>query len=68
MKKGVGVEEREERGGEVATKWVGLVGPVEAVGPTGVPGEAVLGGAVVPQDLRELLITIIVIVMIKING
>lgn len=49
-----GVEEREERGGEVAAKWVGLVGPVEPMRASGVPGEVVLGLVVVLEDLRQL--------------
>lgn len=48
-------EEREERGGGVAAKWVGLVRPVEAAGASGVAGEGVLGPVVVREDQREAL-------------
>lgn len=45
------MEEREERGGEVAAEGVGLVGPVEAVRATCVFGEGVFGLVVVFQNL-----------------
>lgn len=52
------VEEREERSGEVAAKGVGLVGPVQAVGASGVLGEGVLGLVVVLEDLREAFMAV----------
>jgi hypothetical protein len=55
---GVGgeVTEREERGREVATKRVRLVGPVEAVGASGVLVIRVLGLLVVFEGLQEVLV------------
>lgn len=53
---GGGVEEGEERGGEVAAEGVGLVGPVEAVRAAGVFGERVFSLVVIFQNLiYELL-------------
>lgn len=45
------MEEREERGGEVAAEGVGLVGPVEAVRATGIFGEGVFSLVMVFQYL-----------------
>lgn len=59
---GGGVEEREERGREVAAEGVGLVGPVEAVRASGVAGEVVLGGGVVFEDLGEVLVLWVLLV------
>lgn len=47
------MEERRERGREVAAKWVGLVGPIEAVRTSGVVGEGVFGLVVVLDDLVQ---------------
>lgn len=49
------VEEREERGREVPAKWVGLVGPIEAVGSSGVVVETVLGLVVVFEHMGEFV-------------
>jgi hypothetical protein len=55
---GVGgeVNKREERGGDVATKRVRLVGPVEAAGASGVLVVRVLGLLMVFEDLQEVLL------------
>lgn len=53
------VQERKERGGGVPTEWVGLVGPVEAVGASGVLGEVVLGLVVVLEDLLQMEILVL---------
>lgn len=50
------VKKREERGGDVATKRVRLVGPVEAAGASGVLVVRVLGLLVVFEDLQEVLL------------
>lgn len=52
------VQEMEERRREETAKWVGLVGPVQAVGTSGVFGEGVLGLVVVMEDLRQVLIVV----------
>lgn len=57
------MEKRDERGGEVSTKWVGLVGPVEAVGPTGEMVEVVLGLVVVFEDVGEFVLVEVVLRM-----
>lgn len=47
---------REKRGRNVAAKGVWLIGPIEAMGASGIVGETVLGLGVIFQDLREILI------------
>ena len=53
--------QEESLGGEVSAKWVGLVGPVEAVGPTGVLVEVVLGLVVVFEDVGEFVLVEVVL-------
>lgn len=53
------MREGKKRGGDVAAEGIGLIGPIEAMGASGVLGEAVLGLGVVLEDLRELVIGLI---------
>lgn len=48
--------ERDERRRDVPAKWVGLVGPIEAVRTSGIPGEGVLGLVVILENLRERIV------------
>lgn len=58
------MEKRDERGGEVSTKRVGLVGPVEAVRPPGVMVEVVLGLVVVFENVGEVVLIKVVLRML----
>lgn len=49
------MEKREKRRREVPTKWVGLVGPIKTVGPSGVVVEGVFGLVVVFEDMGEFV-------------
>jgi len=62
------VEKRDERGGEVSTKRVGLVGPVEAVRPPSVMVEVVLGLVVVFENVGEFVLVEVVLRMLLLLG
>lgn len=50
---------RKKRSRDVAAEGVGLIGPIESMGASGVVGEAVLGLVVVFEDSREVLIVVV---------
>lgn len=59
------MEKREERGREIPAEWVGLVGPVEVVGPAGVVGEAVLGLVVVFEHVGQFVFVFVEVVVLR---
>lgn len=62
------MEEREERGREVPAKWVGLVGPIETVGSSGVVVETVLGLVVVFEHVGEFVFVHVLMLLLLVRG